>query len=265
MTTVAGVYIGIVIMGAMIVVSTALLIMKSISKKASAQSEKQPVEYVDTLAAPKKRPAPTLGLVLDRLKFLLGLSLSRFSRQRRDAVPDQQPIDQEVAANERFSIPLPGAANSEAEIAAVPSPLAEGVANVEPVNVEPVNVEEPEVNMVNSLTAEPNQEAPNVELINEEEPEANMIDSYTAESAQLTQEQLEPTEDEPEEMDEASDNDYQEQPTKEDAVLDLFADEIVEESNISRFAESLDNIDAHDLLEEAQTLMNRLRGGRGQC
>ena len=104
--------------------------------------------------------------------------------------------------------------------------------------------------MVNNFSAESEQRVPNVEPANEEEP---------------TKEELEPIEHEPDEMKEASDNknQQQQQPATKDTVFDLFRDEVVEENNTSKLAAALNNVDVHDLLEEAQNLRNQLRGAVG--
>ena len=48
-----------------------------------------------------------------------------------------------------------------------------------------------------------------------------------------------------------------------DTVLNLFTAKIEEENNISKFAATLNDIDARDFLEEARNLINQLRGARG--
>ncbi len=233
-TIVTGAYIGIVIMGAIIVAITAFFIMKSTSKRGIAPAQKPPVENVETPAALKERRVPILGLVLNRLKFpSLGRGPSKSGRQRHNAPPDQQPIDEELAINEQFSIPLPGVNHSEPEINAVPLPLDQEVPNVEP-----ANQEEPEENTLNASPAEP-AESPQ----DQPQEEAELIENESEEPA--------------------SDNENQKQPKTEDSVFDLFKDEIVEESDISKLAATLNNIDARDVLEEGQNLINQLRGAGG--
>lgn len=228
--------IGIVIMGAMIVVVVAFFIVKSTSKEGVGQTQKQPVENIETPVAPRKRRAPAFGLVLARLKFLSGLALRQLRRQTGNASPNQQPVDEVVAVNERFSIPLPDVTDLEPGMDAAPSSPDQGIPDVEP-----ANEEESGVDMPDTIPAE-----------------------ESAESTQdQPQEELEPAEGEPEEMDEISDDEYQEQPKDKDAVLELFTGELAEESEVSKFAASLNNIDVHNLLEEAQDLINQLRGGRG--
>ncbi len=102
--------------------------------------------------------------------------------------------------------------------------------------------------MVNNFSAESEQRVSNVEPAIEEEP---------------TQEELEPIEHEPDEVNKASDSKSQEQPATKDTVFDLFRDEVVEENNTSKLAAALNNVDIHDLLEEAQNLRNQLRGAVG--
>lgn len=245
-TIVTGVDIGIVIVGAIIVVGTAFLVVKSTSKMGVAQTQKQPVEYTETPVAVEKRRAPTLGLALNRLKSPLGLALRKFSRQPSNATPDQQPIDEGLAINEQFSIPLSGVTSSE-----------------------------PEVNTVPSSPAEPEQWLPDVEPANEKEPEADRLDTLPEEPAESTQDlsQEEPEEtrkpeeirtpEEPEEPGETPGEEYEEQPKPTGSAFDLFTAEMAEESEVSKFAATLNNVDIHHLLEEARTFINQLRGGWG--
>lgn len=50
------------------------------------------------------------------------------------------------------------------------------------------------------------------------------------------------------------------QQSKTDDLFDMFKDEMAEESEVSKFAANLDDIDAHDLLEQSQSLINYLSG-----
>ena len=100
-----GIYIGIIIMGAMIVAVAARLVMKSTSKKGIAQTEKQPVnpvENIETSATMRKRRASIVGLVLNRLKLLLKPAPKERGQRRRNVDPDQQPVDKGIAIKERF-------------------------------------------------------------------------------------------------------------------------------------------------------------------
>jgi len=51
-----------------------------------------------------------------------------------------------------------------------------------------------------------------------------------------------------------------EQPRKSDAVLNLFATEVVEENTLGKFAASLKEIDVQNLLSDATDIRDRLRG-----
>ena len=226
-----GIYIGIVIMGAMIVAVAAFLVMKSTSKKGIAQIEKHPVNPVDNLEASAttgKRHASILGPALNKLRSLLKTVPRERSQRKRDVAPDQQPIGEEPTIRERFSTPSPGVTSSEPEINAVPS--------------------------------SPDQWAPNMEPANEEELEVNTLSILPAESAESGQGL---PEEKPEELPEASDNEYQQQkPETKGSMLDLFTTEVVEESDVSQLAAKLSDIDIHDLSEEAQELINQLRGAK---
>lgn len=270
------VYIGIVILGAMIVVVAAFLIIKSTSKKGITQIQTQPVENIETNAALKKRHATQNGVTDDRKISAIWKKKGDILRgiralRKRITHPDQQPLDEGLAINDQFSIPLPDVTISEPEINTASSSPDQEVSNVEPTNgeetdviminnfhVEPANGEETEVIMINNFPVEP---------ANEEETEVNMINNFPAESAESTrgwpQEELEPVEYKPEETDEAPDNEYQEQVKTKDDVFDLFTAEMVEESDVNKFAATLNNVDVYDLLKEAQSLTNRLRGAPG--
>ncbi|MEE8413138.1 MAG: hypothetical protein V3R96_01170, partial [Dehalococcoidales bacterium] len=54
------------------------------------------------------------------------------------------------------------------------------------------------------------------------------------------------------------------QPAKSNDLFDMFKDEMTEESEATKFAKNLEDIDAHDLLEEAQNLINYLSGYGGK-
>ena len=262
-----GIYIGIVIMGAMIVAVAAFLVMKSTSKKGIAQIEKHPVNPVDNLEASAttgKRHASILGPALNKLRSLLKTVPRERSQRKRDVAPDQQPIGEEPTIRERFSTPSPGVTSSEPEINAVPfSP------DQQPIGEEPtirerlstplpgITSSEPEINAVPSS---PDQWAPNMEPANEEELEVNTLSILPAESAESGQGL---PEEKPEELPEASDNEYQQQkPETKGSMLDLFTTEVVEESDVSQLAAKLSDIDIHDLSEEAQELINQLKGAK---
>ena len=255
-TTIIGVYIVTLAAGAIIVAITAFRIIKSTRKKGTAQTQKQLVKDTETPTALRKRHAPTLGLTFNRLSFLLRRALGKFSRQKHNALPDRQPVDEGLAINEQFSIPSPGVVSSEPETNTAPFSPNQGVPNPEPEN-EGV----PEANMINTSPADLVQEAPNPEPENEGAPEADMINNPPAESDEITQGW---PQEETKELSEATDNEYQEQPTNKDAMLDLFAAEIAEENDVSKLAATLNNIDAQDLLEEAQSFINQLSGGLGR-
>ncbi len=180
----------------------------------------------------------------------------RRALQKRNAAPDQQPIDAGLDINKRFSTPLPGVASPEPQvnmINAFPARLDQGMPNMEP-----VDEEEPQVNMINAFPAGLDQGMPNMEPVNEEEPQVNMIDILPAELAESNQGW---PQEKPEELNEASHDGYAEQPITGSNLSDLFNTEVAEEDDISKFAKKLDDVDARDLQEEAQSLISRVRGG----
>jgi hypothetical protein len=51
-------------------------------------------------------------------------------------------------------------------------------------------------------------------------------------------------------------------PAGKDAMLDLFQTEVTEENALGKFADTLEDIDVHELLTLSTTLRNQLRGVR---
>lgn len=232
-----GTYMGIVIMGAVIVVVTAFLIIKSTSKKGIAQTQEPLLGNMETSTALKKEPAPNLRLRLNSFKSLLRLAPRESSRQRSNAPPDSEPIDEGLAMNRQFSVQLPGVTSSEPAANDAPSSPDQ-----ETLNVEPPDEEEPAVTITDTLPAEPAEPAQDRPQEEPEQPDEVSDGEYQ------------------EQPDEASDGEYQEQPTKKDTAFDLFTTEIVEENDVSKLAANLSNLDVDDLLEEARNLRNVLRG-----
>ncbi len=48
-----------------------------------------------------------------------------------------------------------------------------------------------------------------------------------------------------------------------DAMLNLFQTEVAEENSLGKFADTLENIDVHELLKLSAGLRNQLKGIRG--
>lgn len=239
-------YFGVVIMGAIIVVVTAFLVIKSTLKNDITRIEKQPIEHIETTAVIKKRHVSicrfllrsNAGNLVQPLKFLLRPVLGVINLPSHSASSDQEIPNWKPANNEQILMPLPDIDNPELETNMVPPSPEHEVPSGQSVSGEP------EVNMIDTSPEKLDQEIPNVEPANDEKPEHVEHDNS-------------------EELNEASDDEKGEQPTTEDAVFDLFKGEIGEESKISKFAATLNDVDIHDLLNEAQSLINHLRGSRG--
>ena len=69
------------------------------------------------------------------------------------------------------------------------------------------------------------------------------------------QKQLEPA-------DENSNDETQKQRPSGDAMLDLFATEVEEDDTVGKLAASLDDVDVNDIMSEAQSLINQLKGSK---
>ncbi len=263
-----GIYIGIiVIVGAMIVAVAARLVMESTSKKGIAQTEKQPVNPVENIGASatmRKRRASIVGLVLNKLRLLLKSVPRERSQRRRNVDPDQQPVDKGIAINEQFSTPLPGVTSLKPEIDTAPSspdqqPVDKGIAINEQFSTPLPGVTSSESG-INAAPSFPDQGVPNVEPANKEEPEVNTLSTLPAELAESSQDL---PQEEPAEVSAASDDEYREQPKSTDSVFDLFTSDMAEESDVSKFAANLNDVDVHDLSGEAQDFINRLKGAKG--
>ena len=257
-----GIYIGIVVIGAMIVLVTAFLIVKSTSKNSTAQT--RPSEDIEVEAAMKKRYVPHSGRIDDRM----ALALWKIKRdilkgiralRKRSTPPDLQLVDEGPTLREQQLTPLPDNTGLGLQTNTLPSPTDQEISNIEL-----VNEEETEANMTSTSTEELGQGLLNVEATNEEEDEVNIIDKLPPELAESTQEQpqeeLEHDENESLEEYKTPDNEHQEQAKANDDMLNLFKGEMAGDSDISTLASNLNNVDVHDLLEEARRLLNQLSG-----
>ncbi len=86
-----------------------------------------------------------------------------------------------------------------------------------------------------------------------------------SESEDEPEETPEPVDDNPDDNSDANSDakpPEPEQPKSEDAMLDLFTTEVEDDSNAGKLAASLDNVDINDIVGEAQSLIQKLRGGR---
>lgn len=101
----------------------------------------------------------------------------------------------------------------------------------------------------------------NDQQISEEESEMNMSDDNVVEPVEVTAEDQSP--EELEGTGEPSDEKDQKRPSSGNSIFDLFTEEIAEESETSKFAATLDDVDIHDLLKEAQNFKNKLGGTQG--
>jgi len=90
-----------------------------------------------------------------------------------------------------------------------------------------------------------------------------------SESEDEPEETHEPVEDNPDDNYDAKPDDNSdakppepEQPKSEGAMLDLFTTEIEDDNNATKLAAFLDNVDINDIMGEAQSLIQKLRGDR---
>ena len=250
-----GIFMIMITIAAAAVALTTLELMRFTSKKGITRTPDQPLENTGT------KLASVLQSRLNALRAGLRKFLKLWTKpvfQRRNVSPDPPPADEESAINEQSSIPVPDGTSPEPETSDIPPSPDQEVPNMK-LTIE----EETKVNMFNIPPAEPAQEAPNQEPLNEEE---TMVDTFSTEPTERAQgwpqEQPESTEPEPEKVVEASENGLQKSEVSEDTMQDIFATEVVEEDDVSKLAKNLDNVNASDVLEEAQGLINKLNRNR---
>lgn len=252
---VLGIFMIMIILTAAAVALTTLHIMSFTSKIGITQTPNQPLENTET------KLASVLQSRLNALRTGLRKFLSlwtKFVFQRRNVSPDPPPADEEPAINEQSSIPIPDGTCPEPETSDILPFLDQEVPNIEL-----TNEEETKVNMLNIPPAEPAREVPNQEPLNEEETTVDTFSTEPTEHAQgWPQEQPESTEPEPEKVVETSENGLQKSEVSGDTMQDIFATEVVEEDDVSKLAKNLDNVNASDLLEEAQNLINQINQNR---
>jgi hypothetical protein len=165
------------------------------------------------------------------------------------AIPDQQTAEEGPAIDEQpSSTPMAEATSPEAETKAIAPPMDQEVPGVEP-----VSKEEPTVKVINASSAEPSQAAQG--LPGEEAGPAESgveVDSAAGEEVPV----VEPVSE--------TDNDAdQEQPMVEggdDDLSNLFATEIADDDGTGKLAKTMSDVDAQDLLKEAQDLIDQLGG-----
>lgn len=239
-----GIYLGIVILAATVVLLTIVYMKKSVLRKDASQVQEPPVEDVATRVTSEQRPTPQKKALKDRLApgvkraNRLALRIMRIFK-KRSAPPAPKLIIEgpTIDAGKRFSLKLPDVADS---------PATEVITEV--------------------ITELPNQdqEVSSMKPANEEKPEA--INTSPAEPAELPQEQsqeeAEPAEPTSEGADGASDNIDQKPPATEDALANIFAAEVEEDDGTSELAGNLEIVDAGDILAEARSLLDQFKGTR---
>jgi len=116
---------------------------------------------------------------------------------------------------------------------------------------------EPEVNTEGSAPADqqPAEDA-------SEQPGKDLIDIFHSDIELSSEDESE--EDSDDDSDEGADEDSsdesREKKTGRDAMLDLFATKITEESNVGALAASLEDVDVEDIMGEARSLIRKLKG-----
>jgi outer membrane biosynthesis protein TonB len=213
------------IIGVYIGIGILAAVVMSVSTLFLKSAPRPDIPRAQTQTQTQKQPAK--GILKD-IMDAKSLLRRRRADKTYDATPAPQPVDRVRIINEQPPPqPQPPAASPEPVTSAAPSPTEPAI----PI-VEPAAEKEPEVNIADILLEEP------------------------AESAESQ------SQEEPEEPAEAPDEEHQERPKAEGGLDDLFATEIADEDDVSRFAESLETVDTKDLIGEAQDLLNQIRGAK---
>lgn len=117
--------------------------------------------------------------------------------------------------------------------------------------------EEPEVNTEGSTPADqqPAEDA-------NEQPGEDLAQLFSSAARPSSEDESEEDtdDDSDEDADEDSGDEPREEKTGRDAMLDLFATKITEESNVGALAASLENVDVEDIMGEARRLIRKLKG-----
>jgi len=93
----------------------------------------------------------------------------------------------------------------------------------------------------------------------EEQPVLDIAAMFRAAGPSLSEDESE------KELDPADDNssdETQKQRPSGDAMLDLFTTEVEEDDTVGKLAATMDNVDVNDIMSDAQSLINQLKGGK---
>ncbi len=252
------IYMGIVILGGLILIAGAFFIIKSTSEKgvtrnSSGDNAEPDSDPKDRIAAEKQQPNNGKLSFFSRLRGKMGRGLTDGVKDRPS--PDGQS---EAAVSEPSSSRMPDLNSLGLQTNDIQS-----LAERETLSAEKMN----QVESVPEASPAPPPESaplPDTEPLVEEMESVSAIDDSPTEEAQAEQgpapEEIEIPVQEPPSEESPADN----QKSKTDDLFDMFKDETGEESEVSKFAANLDDINAHDLLEQSQNLINYLSGNGGE-
>ncbi len=248
------IYMSIVILGGLILVASVFFIIKSTLKKgvtrnSSADNAEPDSGLKDRSKAENQQQNSGKPSFFSRLRGKMGGGLTE--EVKGQPSPDGQS---ELTVSEPSSSRMPDLNSLGLQTNDIQS-----LAERETLSAETVNQVEPATEMPPAPPPEP-PPLPDAEPPAGEMESLKPIDDLPAEAAEPEHDppsgegeipvQEPPAEEEP------ADN----QKSKTDNLFDMFKDEIGEESEVSKFAANLDDIDAHDLLEQSQSLINYLSG-----
>ena len=226
----------IVLSGAIVVAVTAYFVLKSTLKKDVSQTREQPAQKAkagDTAGQPGR------NFLVAGIRKLLGRRAGKAAPGSDKALPVQPPAGEG-----------PPALAPEVDLPPLPQDQEAPVAG-------PSGESPPALALEADLPPLPqDQEAPGAEPA-VEEPEISAPETPPDESATS---EPETSPEKPEEASESDDSDVQKQKPEGGDMFSLFTEVAVEESGASKLAETLEEVDVHGLLEDAQNFKNQLRG-----
>lgn len=248
-------YLGIVILGGLILIAGAFVIIKSTPRKGATRNDSaynagpDPGRQKRSSAKNEEKHTDKPSL-FNRLRGKMSRGLA--VEVKDGPSPNEQP---EPATNEHGPSRMP-----DLNSLGLQTNDLHSLAERDTLSAEPVNQVEPAPELSPAPLAEPAQ-PPGTEPPVEEGDSMSVINDLPAvpEQDPPPEEAEIPVPETPAEETPAND-----QESKTDDLLDMFKDEIVEETEAGKFASTLEDIDVHDLLEQSQSLINYLSGNGGR-
>jgi hypothetical protein len=237
--------IGIVVSGAIVVIITAFFIFRPNLKRSAAKARQKNEETGE------KSSLPTWKTKRNIIRNLRSLRKHRKPE-------DQSPQDTGTPPEEELPAVFPEVTVPELQPDA-PSSLPD----IETPDIVPVS-EETEVNVMDNLMMNQEQTLSESEQLTVEEtiiePRDDLPDETAATGGEQPQEEQGTSVFEPEKEETSGGEEQPEKVKSDDNMFDLFTEEVLEESDVSKLAATLNNVDIDDLLEEVYNTKKYLGG-----